>query len=195
MLAANIMVYKGSYMFVGQEYTTFIIFFFNVAFTVLPLCYYLIARPELVGDILVEDYKDYKLRYEHIKGVCCGVLVTFVTYAFVPEDDIMNLFVGVLFNCTYMANYYHLVMDDSVSKRNQVLIIIVQWLISIGAFFITIFVENTYDIFITGMLTNTSQNNLVLFYCTIFIINPIIVLMLFFFMSFHKSILMKDRRI
>jgi len=38
-------------------------YFYNLFFTILPIFYYLIARPGLVGDIMVEDYKDYKLRY------------------------------------------------------------------------------------------------------------------------------------
>lgn len=50
----------------------------------LPIIYYLIARPELVGDIMVEDYKNYKLRYEHFKGILSGILLAFLTYCIVP---------------------------------------------------------------------------------------------------------------
>jgi hypothetical protein len=60
-------------------------YFYNLFFTILPLFYYLIARPGLVGDIMVDDYKDYKLRYEHIKGIFSGVLITFVSFALIPE--------------------------------------------------------------------------------------------------------------
>jgi len=51
------------YTFYDNFYSTYIMYFYNLFFTILPLFYYLIARPGLVGDIMVDDYKDYKLRY------------------------------------------------------------------------------------------------------------------------------------
>lgn len=59
-------------------------YLFNIAFTILPIFYYLIAKPELVGDIMVEDYKDYKLRYEHFKGIFSGIVITYLTFALIP---------------------------------------------------------------------------------------------------------------
>ena len=84
MITANWLVLRAHYTFLDQQYSMFIMYLFNVAFTILPILYYLIARPELVGDIMVEDYKDYKLRYEHFKGIFSGVLTTFIAYAIIP---------------------------------------------------------------------------------------------------------------
>lgn len=110
------------------------IYLYNVAFTILPIFYYLIRRPELIGDIMVEDYKDYKLRYEHLKGIISGVLITFITFAFLPDIEIEQLFIGVMINCTFMGNFYHLVLDDSIKKFCQILVIVIQCIISIGAY-------------------------------------------------------------
>jgi hypothetical protein len=33
---------------------------------------------------MVEDYKDYKLRYEHFKGIISGVIITYLTFSNVP---------------------------------------------------------------------------------------------------------------
>lgn len=47
-----------------------------------------------------------------------------------------------------MGNFYHLVIDDSASKRWQIAIITIQCVLSIGAYFLTIYVENTHQLFI-----------------------------------------------
>lgn len=86
MVVANWIIYRAHYTFLDHQYSLYIMYLFNVAFTILPILYYLGARPELVGDIMVEDYKDYKLRYEHVKGGFAGVITTFVTYAIIPEE-------------------------------------------------------------------------------------------------------------
>ena len=62
MITANWLVMRAHYTFLDQQYSMYIMYLFNVTFTILPILYYLIARPEMVGDIMVEDYKDYKLR-------------------------------------------------------------------------------------------------------------------------------------
>jgi hypothetical protein len=84
MISSILFIYQFHNSFIGLEYSTFIMYFYNVFFTILPTCYYLIARPELLGDIMVEDYKDYKLRYEHFKGIFSGILITFLTFAITP---------------------------------------------------------------------------------------------------------------
>jgi hypothetical protein len=94
-----------------------------------------------------------------------------------------------------MGNFYHLVVDDSASKRWQIVIIIVQCILSIGTYFLTIYVENTHQLFIITLGIEPETGKETLFYTTIFISIPIIMLMLLFFMSFHKSILTKDHRL
>lgn len=84
MITADWLVLRAHYSFIDQQYSLYTMYFFNVAFTILPILYYLIARPELVGDIMVEDYKGYKLRYEHMKGIFAGILTTFIAYAIIP---------------------------------------------------------------------------------------------------------------
>lgn len=53
MMTANWLVFRAHYSYFEQEYSTYIMYFYNAAFTILPIFYYLIARPGLVGDIMV----------------------------------------------------------------------------------------------------------------------------------------------
>lgn len=147
-----------------------------------------------MGDIMVEDYKDYKLRYEHVKGIVSGVFTTFVTYAILPESEIQLVFVGVLINCTILGNFYHLVIDDSASKKWQIIVIITQCILSIGAYFLTIYIETTHQIFKIALGIYPDQANLSLFFTTVFLSVPLLIFMMLFFMSLHKSILTKDHR-
>lgn len=105
------------------------------------------------------------------------------------------VFVAVLINCTILGNFYHLVIDDSASKKWQIIIIIIQCIISIGAYFLTIYVENTHQIFTVTLGIYPDSANLALFFTTVFLTIPIIIFMILFFMSFHKSILTKDHRL
>jgi hypothetical protein len=195
MISSMLFIYQVHYSSVSVEYTTFIMYFYNSFFTILPTCYYLIARPELLGDIMVEDYKDYKLRYEHLKGIFSGILITFLTFALTPESEIIHVFIAVLINCTLMANFYHLVIDDSVQKRNQLIVLIVQCILSIGIYFLTLNVAAINSLFYVTWDFNPDSRYLALFFCTIFVINPFIVVILFLFMSFQRSIYVKDWRI
>lgn len=82
---ADWLIFRAHWTYLDMQYSMFLMYLFNVGFTSLPILYYLVARPELVGDIMVEDYKDYKLRYEHFKGFFSGCITTFVTFAIIPE--------------------------------------------------------------------------------------------------------------
>jgi hypothetical protein len=46
-----------------------------------------------------------------------------------------------------MANFYHLVIDDSANKGWQIWIITIQLVLSISTYFITIYIQNTYQMF------------------------------------------------
>lgn len=76
-----------------------------------------------------------------------GVLITFVTFSFLPQIQISQLFIAVIINCTFMGNFYHLVLDDSIKKRNQIVIIFIQCVISIGAYFFSLFVDVSHRLF------------------------------------------------
>lgn len=124
-----------------------------------------------------------------------GIVLTYVTYSIIPEAEILMVFVAVMINCTFMGNFYCLVIDDSSMKRWQFWIILVQCVLSIGGYFLTLYVPNTHALFEISSLIYPEAGYIALFFCTVFVINPIIIFILFFFMSFHKSILTKDHRI
>lgn len=94
-----------------------------------------------------------------------------------------------------MGNFYHLVVDDSASKKWQTLVIILQSLLSIGAYFLTIYVEGTHQLFSITVGLPPNPSHAALFFTTIFLSVPLIILMQLLFMSFHKSILAKDHRL
>jgi hypothetical protein len=100
-----------------------------------------------------------------------------------------------MINCIFMANFYHLVIDDSVNKRYQIAVIILQCAISIGVYFLILNVGTSNALFYITFDINSDPPFQALFFGSIFFINPLVVLMLFLFMSFQKSILVKDRRI
>lgn len=45
MITANWLVYRAHYTFYDHQYSVYVMYLFNVAFTILPILYYLIARP------------------------------------------------------------------------------------------------------------------------------------------------------
>ena len=94
--------------------------------------------------MIVDDYKDYKLFQEHVKGIFSGLLLTTVTFLLLPESDMHNIFIGLLINCTIMGNIYYLVVDDSVSKTTQIILITVQMTISFLVFFLLLFFVPDY---------------------------------------------------
>jgi hypothetical protein len=57
------------------------------------------------------------------------------------------IYVAVMVNCSLMANFYHLVIDDSANKGWQIWIITIQLVLSISTYFITIYIQNTYQMF------------------------------------------------
>ena len=57
------------------------------------------------------------------------------------------VYVAVMINCSFMGNFYYLVIDDSAKKSWQIWIIIIQLILSIGTYFLTIFVPSTHQIF------------------------------------------------
>lgn len=189
-----LLVYRFRFAFFGQEYTSYMLYLYNIAFTIMPYFYYLIARPELVGDIMVEDYKDYKLRYEHIKGIIAGVFITYISFSILPSIQINQLFLAVMINCTWMGNFYCLVIDDSVKKHWQIIIILVQCGVSIGSYFISLLVSPNYSLFNVDYAIYPEPGYMAMFYCLVFVFNPLLILMLFLFMSIHKSILIKDKK-
>lgn len=195
LFTALILVYQGRYYEVGHEYSTYMFFLFNIGFTSFPMFYYLIARPNLIEDIAVEDLKSFKLRYEHLKGCFSGIFMTYVTFSLLPQLLMPEIFLAIMVNCTLLGNFYYLVMDDAISKKWQTLIIVLQCLFAIGIYFLTLFVQVTHALFEFPINLYPGPGLRAYFYCLMLLFNPLIILMLLLFMSIHKSIITKDMRI
>ena len=162
---------------------------YNACFTFLPVLYYLMDRPELISEILVEDYKDYKLTSEHVKGMLSGILLTLITFLILPNPDIQNIFIIIMINCTLLGNLYYLVIDDSVSKKIQIITIFIQCTISIMVYLLTAFFLSTPEyIFELDIQISPDSSSNYLIYLLIFLINPLIIFTFLFFLAIHKSI-------
>ena len=101
-----------------------------------------------------------------------------------------NIFIGLLINCTIMGNMHYLVVDDSVSKRTQIILIVVQMTISFLVYFLILFFVPDYEIFYINfdrsLSTSLSENWA--YFMVIFFIDPVVIGLLFYFMAFQKSI-------
>lgn len=58
----TILVYQGGMFKIGQEFSSYFFVLFNWMLTILPLLYYMIGKPKLREDIVIEDYKDFRLK-------------------------------------------------------------------------------------------------------------------------------------
>ena len=110
---------------------------YNLAFTIFPMVYYIVKRPEPILEIN-HSYKD-KLFSEHIKAILSGILISLLTFSVVPSKDMHNIFAVILINCIIMGNLHYLVVDNSVSKIPQIIVIGVQCLISLLVYLLTLF--------------------------------------------------------
>ena len=141
----------------GEEFSSFLFLLYNFAFTILPMFYYILGRPKLIDDIVVDDYKDYKLINEHAKGAFSGLMITIITFLLIPETDMHNIFTALLINCTTMGTLHYLVIDDSVSKRTQIILIMAQLVISLCVYLLTLFFVPDYSIFYINFETSISS--------------------------------------
>ena len=80
----ELLVEQGGIVYVGEEFSSFLFLLYNFAFTILPMFYYILGRPKLIEDIVVDDYKDYKLVNEHAKGAFSGLMMTTLTFLLIP---------------------------------------------------------------------------------------------------------------
>ena len=194
LFTALVLVYQGGYYVVGMEYSTFMFFLFNMGFTSFPLVFYLIFRPQLIADIAVEDLKSEQLRYEHLKGMFVGVLLTYVNYSLLPYLEMSSLFFAVAVNSTLAGNLYYLAIDDSVTKKWQLGIILCQNVFSLGLYFLSQFVPLAHELFCFSLMITPLPEVRSYLYCLILVLNPLLVVMLLFFFSFHRSIITKHMR-
>lgn len=54
------LIYRGGMFIVGQQYSPYLFILYNWMLTFLPLLYYVIGKPSLLEDIVIEDYKDFR---------------------------------------------------------------------------------------------------------------------------------------
>jgi hypothetical protein len=110
-----------------------------------------IGKPSLLEDIVIEDYKDFRFFNEHFFGIFSGAMITVLTYLLTPYLDIQNIFISVLLNCTLIANLNYLVLDDSISKYKQIILIIVQEILAAIFYIATSFLLPSNSIFHSGL--------------------------------------------
>ena len=124
----------------GVSYVSEIYFFFNFVFTILPISFMIAYRPPLY---IEEDIRQYLsksgLILINIKAILFGIFTTFIIYALLLEEYVGNVFTSSLINCVVAGNLFLLVLgifitivDDSLNKTRQVIIICIQIIISVS---------------------------------------------------------------
>ncbi len=97
-------------------------------------------RPALY---IEEDIRQYlsksALIMVNIKAILFGCITTFILFALLLEEYIGNVLTSSLINCVIAGNLFLLVLgmiyfilDDSLNKTRQVIIIIIQIIISVS---------------------------------------------------------------
>ena len=106
-----------------------------------------------------------------------------------------QLYALILINCTMLGNFYYLVLDDSVSKKWQIVVVIVQIILSIGIYMITELLPVVHNLFENTLNIFNIRDMQKFIYPLMFVINPFLIVMLVYFFSFQKSIVTKDRKL
>lgn len=95
----------------GMSYISEMYFFFNFAFTILPISFMIAYRPALY---IEEDIRQYlsksALILINIKAILFGGFTTFIIYALLLEEYVGNILTSSLINCIIAGNLFLLVL-------------------------------------------------------------------------------------
>lgn len=87
-----------------------------------------------------------------------GIIMTFITYSFIPNAMAYQLFLNILINCSLMANLYYLVLDKSISKKWQSLTIFIQCIFTVGIIFLAEYLPGIpHGLFTFGVMMSPFQ--------------------------------------
>lgn len=124
-----------------------------------------------------------------------GLMIAALTYLLTPDIEIQNIFISTLLNCTLISNLYYLVLDDSTSKFKQLVFIVIQYLLSAAFFIISSYFVPSRSVFYSELeiLTPELENHYMYLIVT-FPLIPIFITLWLFFLSFYRSVQMRDQR-
>lgn len=113
-IACFLLVYQGGSTELGVSFVSEIYFFYNLVFTVLPIAYMILRRPDIYIDQDIKQYLNaHRAFWLNLRTILVGALTSYLIFTTQCAEFAPNVFTSLLLNCIVVGNLFLLFLGTA----------------------------------------------------------------------------------